>query len=234
MKIYIGFDRREPEAYNVCVASIAQQSPEVKVLPIIEETVRAKGLFWRPQHPDSNWDFRSDASYSTQFAFTRFLVPFLARHQGWALFCDSDFLFTEPLEDLFALADPTKAVMVRKHQFSLKESEKMDGQAQLYYARKWWSALVLWNCEHPANRALTLERINSDPGRCLHAFDWLSDDDIGDLPERWHWLEGYSTKPATLPAAIHYTRGIPIMPGWENVDYASLWMDAYRHLPKML
>ena len=58
----------------------------------------------------------------------------------------------------------------------------------------------------------------------LRSFCWLLPEEIGSLPERWNWLEGYS--PADLePAAVHFTRGIPSMPGYENVPYADEWRE---------
>jgi hypothetical protein len=32
---------------------------------------------------------------------------------------------------------------------------------------------MVFNCDHPANRALTLDLINTVPGRDLHRFCWL-------------------------------------------------------------
>ncbi len=43
------------------------------------------------------------------------------------------------------------------------------------YPRKLWSSVMLWNCEHPANRRLNLQMLNQWPGRDLHAFRWLAD-----------------------------------------------------------
>jgi hypothetical protein len=45
--------------------------------------------------------YRKDNTGSTEFIYTRFLVPYLNNYQGWALFCDSDFLwFCDPTEIL--------------------------------------------------------------------------------------------------------------------------------------
>ena len=98
----------------------------------------------------------------------------------------------------------------------------MDQQIQLRYRRKNWSSMMLWNCHHPANKELTLELINSVPGRDLHGFCWLEDHQIGAVPATWNWLEG-SSDPAMDPNVVHYTRGGPWFEDWQNVAYADLW-----------
>jgi hypothetical protein len=81
---------------------------------------------------------------------------------------------------------------------------------------------MLFNCEHPANQALTPNLINSLPGRDLHAFCWLTDDLIGELDPGWNYLAG--TAQNTLdPYIVHFTLGIPSMPGYERTEYADEW-----------
>lgn len=101
----------------------------------------------------------------------------------------------------------------------------MDGAAQTVYPRKNWSSLVLYNCGHPANRALTPALVNAESGAFLHRFQWLDDALIGALPETWNWLEGWCAEPADgLPKAIHYTRGGPWFKEWQDVAHADLWL----------
>lgn len=228
MKVWIGWDRRERVAADVCRASIKRLTPEASCRFLVEADLRACGLYQRARLPGAErYDVASESPYSTDFAFTRFLVPFLERHRGWALFCDADFLFTRPLGELFALADERYAVMVAPKDYALREAEKMDGQAQLPYLRKWWSALVLWNCQHAGHQRLDVRTVNDAPGRWLHQFAWLQDREIGFLPQTWHWLEGYDEPPPAgepPPAAIHYTRGGPWFDEWRGVAYADLWL----------
>ena len=101
----------------------------------------------------------------------------------------------------------------------------MEGAVQTLYPRKNWSSMVLYNCGHPANRALTAEVVNRETGAFLHRFQWLGDDLIGSVPETWNWLEGWCDKPKTgHPKVIHYTRGGPWFENWRDVDYADLWL----------
>ncbi len=224
-KVFIGWDSREAMAYQVCLRSLlARSSLRLEVQPLLAAHLRALGLYRRPEERRGGllWDKISQAPMATEFALTRFLVPHLAGHGGWALFCDADFLWRADLRSLFALADPRFAVMVVKHDYRPPETTKMDRQAQLGYACKNWSSLMLWNCAHKAHRALTLEAINAWPGLALHGFRWLDDELIGGLPEAWNWLEGWS-RPEIEPKAVHFTRGTPDMTGHEGAPYAEEW-----------
>jgi lipopolysaccharide biosynthesis glycosyltransferase len=189
------------------------------------DDLRARALYSRPHGRKGVqlWDEISNAPMSTEFACSRFLVPHLAR-TGWALFMDCDVLVRRNLDALFKLCDPSKAVMVVKHNHQPTEAWKMDGQYQTRYARKNWSSVCLWNVDHPANKAVTPELVNSAAGRDLHAFSWLPDNLIGELPSEWNWLAGVSS-PDIDPAIVHFTNGIPTVPGYENCDYAQEWRD---------
>ncbi len=224
MRIFIGHDSREATAFYVCMRSLCSKASEVMpVTGLYLDQLQAQGIYHRPHERREGriWDVISGAPMSTEFALTRFLAPYLAG-SGWALFCDCDFLWRADVCELFALADPRYAVMAVKHDHQPREAVKMDGQAQLAYPRKNWSSLMLFNCDHPLNAALTPELVSSAPGRDLHGFCWLPDKAIGSLPETWNWLEGYSD-PAIEPKAVHFTRGTPDMPGYEHAAYAEEW-----------
>ena len=62
---------------------------------------------------------------STEFTFTRFLVPHLMNFKGWVLFIDCDIVFLEDVNNLFSLADDRYAVMCVKHEFNPKPGLKM-------------------------------------------------------------------------------------------------------------
>lgn len=234
--VFIGWDPRDDAAYRVCVHSLRRRASIAVDLYclVLNHLVRA-GLYTRPteRREQRLWDAISEAPMSTEFALSRFFVPLLAGQIGlrdsWAVFCDCDFLWLEDIAELMAAADPTKALCCVQHRHDPGESVKMDGQSQMRYARKNWSSLMLFNLEHPAHRRLTMDVLNNTPGRDLHRFCWLSDDEIGALPPRWNWLEG-SSPAGQVPAAVHFTRGGPWVPGWENVQYADLWRAEYDDL----
>ncbi len=152
------------------------------------------------------------------------MVPTLMQHAGWALFVDGDFLWLGDVHDLLEQADQRFAVQVVKHGQLGEFGLKMDGQAQQPYYRKNWSSLMLFNCGHPSNQRLTPFVVNKQSGQWLHAFSWLGDDEIGDLAPTWNWLAGIDKQPPQGdPMAVHFTKGIPDMPGYEDSPYADHW-----------
>jgi hypothetical protein len=223
-RIFIGWDQREPEAYEVARFSLERRaSIAVEVTPIKLDELRARGLYRRGE----------DSLASTQFTYSRFLTPALAGFEGWALFCDCDFLWLGDVAELRQFADETKALFCVQHDYRPTETTKMDGKVQTVYPRKNWSSLMLFNCDHPAVRKLTPELVNAQTGAYLHRLQWLADDEIGALPEEWNWLEGWSRRPVSgTPKAVHFTRGGPWFEQWRNVDYGDLWLEELALLEK--
>ena len=73
LRVFIGYDDRQPVAYNVLQFSIATRSSRpVTITPLIinQLPIKRTGL--------------------TPFTFSRFLVPWLCDYQGTALFLDID------------------------------------------------------------------------------------------------------------------------------------------------
>ena len=163
---------------------------------------------------------------STEFAISRFFVPYLSGFEGWSLFLDSDFVFRADIAELEQYLDESKAFVCVKHDQQATDGVKMDGQTQTDYPRKNWSSFMLINNGHPAVKAM-YGSLNRWPGRLLHAFADLPDDRIGELPAEWNWLEGYSD-PTLDPKAIHYTRGTPDVKGYEDVPFADYWRQFTR------
>lgn len=224
--IYIGFDPREASAFAVARETAARHTlRHVPVRGIILDEMRTKGLYSRPTSRKAGrlFDDISEAPMSTEFAISRFLTPILAR-EGLALFMDADMLIRDSLVPLFehAKAHPEFAVFCVKHNHQPPDGVKMDDQIQTRYARKNWSSVMLFNCDHPANRKLDVDLINEVPGRDLHRFCWLKDEEIGALPETYNYLVGH-TKTDEPPVIVHFTDGIPTMVGYENCEFADEW-----------
>jgi lipopolysaccharide biosynthesis glycosyltransferase len=215
----------------------------IQPLPVdglILKDLRRAGLYTRPTTTENGrlidvLSRRSDydGAMSTEFAISRFLVPEVVRRQSLkqrddrlALFVDADVLALGNLDRLFgeAIDQGSKAVYVVKHNFNPPEGTKMDGQVQTRYFRKNWSSVMLFNVDHVANRRLTLELINTAPGRDLHAFCWLEDEDIGELDPKWNYLVGFHTlEQVPRPQLVHFTDGIPTMKGYEECQFATEW-----------
>ncbi len=225
--IWIGFDAREAAAFAVARHSIERHLPpdsDIEINGLVLDDMKRAGLFTRPQEKRDGviWDLISGAPCATEFSISRFLVPRLAGDDGWALFMDCDMMLRTDITALFDACDASKAVMVVKHDHQPAAVTKMDGQVQMRYGRKNWSSVAAFNLAHPANRRLTVEMVNTVPGRDLHAFSWLQDGEIGELGVEWNWLVGHSD-PDVEPKNVHFTDGIPLMRGYEDVAFAREW-----------
>ena len=215
-KIFVGYDSREDIAWQVCRHSLLRHSSgNLSIHPLRQPALRELGLYSRP----------FDVGSSTEFSLTRFLTPYLAATEGWALFCDCDFLFTGDVLAVLENLDPSKAIYCVQHDYAPAHAVKMDGKQQLSYPRKNWSSFMLFNCDHPDVQALTPEVVNSASPAFLHRFEWITDQDaIGALDLEWNFLEGEYPKPDQTPRVIHYTNGGPWFDQWQDCDYADLWL----------
>jgi len=239
LNIYIGYDGREAAATDVCSHSIKKRTRyPLQIKYLKHRELRRAGLFTRPWLIESDTgDFRDlidNRPFSTEFSHTRFLVPALMEYKGWALFLDADMLCLSDIKKLFDMRDSKYAVQVVKHTHHVKDdSLKMDGRKQLSYTRKNWSSFILFNCEHPANKKLTKEYISTAKGGDLHAFAWLPNELIGELPDRYNYIAGVSRKlklsDGGRPDVVHYTEGGPWFPNYRNVPFGQLWLDEYEN-----
>ena len=86
----------------------------MNVVPLKQQELREKNIYTRDV----------DKLASTEFTFTRFLVPYLNNYEGWAIFCDCDMVFLTDAEEIFQQADPKYAVMCAQHDYTLKKEQK--------------------------------------------------------------------------------------------------------------
>ena len=92
INFFIGYDSKEDIAYRVCKQSLLNNSSStlnIKSLKLYE--LIAKKLYTRAVDPLA----------STEFTYSRFLIPALMNYKGWAVFCDCDFLFFQDIALLF-------------------------------------------------------------------------------------------------------------------------------------
>ena len=214
LKIFIGWDSKEDIAYQIARQSILDTaSVPVEIVPLKQKNLRNQGLYWRSK----------DRLASTEFTFTRFLLPELMEFDGWALFIDCDFVALDDIANLFAQTNDKYAVMCAQHDYTPKEGTKMDGQKQTVYPRKNWSSMMLVNCGHPSNKALTKDLVNDKEvtGAYLHRFSWLDDTEIGKLSHEWNWLVGWYEEPKDgSPKFLHYTEGGPWFENYYDCEYS--------------
>lgn len=238
--IFLGFDPRlaEREAFDVARFSIRRRlSQSTPINAISLAMLRHAGLYSRPTRRKMHngaqvlWDEISGAPMSTEFAISRFLVPHLMGYRGVGVFADCDVLALADLGEIFALAEanPDVPLWCVHHNHLPSTRTKMDGQIQTIYFRKNWSSVMVFRCDHPANRRLDAAMVNSLPGRDLHRFCWLDGEKIGSLDPSWNVLVGEHRailgRDFAPPKLLHFTLGTPNMPGYEACDFADLWRE---------
>ncbi len=187
IRVFIGYDSAEDVAFSVLAHSIhARASMPVATAPVMLSQL--KPVFERSHN----------SLQSTEFSFSRFLTPYLAGYEGWALFMDCDMLMLDDIAELWKLRDERYAVQVVKHVHVPKEDVKFLGHTQTKYEKKNWSFE-------------------------LHQFKWLASEAlIGELPSRWNHLSEYDP-PRPDAALVHFTIGGPWFPEYRASEYAGQW-----------
>jgi len=207
--IFVGYDPREAIAYHTCVNSIIRNSSRpVAIVPV------ALNLFteYSETHTDG----------SNHFIYTRFLVPYLMQHEGWAVFIDGDMIVRGDIAELWNLRELDKDVMVVKHDYKTSRAEKYLGAKNEDYPCKNWSSVILWNCNSHPNRRLTPEFVQKATGAELHRFSWIEDRRIGELPPEWNWLpDEYGPNPDAK--LLHYTLGTPCFHEFADTPQGNEW-----------
>lgn len=216
LSVFIGYDPREPVAYNVCSHSLlTKASKPVSVTPVMLSQLT--DIFSREKDP----------LQSTEFSFSRFLVPYLSNYEGWSLFIDGDMIITDDIWKLWELRDEQYAVQVVKHNHKPIEETKFLNATQTKYKMKNWSSVMLFN--NSLCKALTPGYINTASGLELHQFHWLSDLSlVGELPTEWNYLADYTTPLDSTPSLIHYTKGGPYFREYRDCEFNNLWFEEFE------
>ena len=220
INIFIGYDEGEKIAYSVLSESIRQHSSEpVSITPLDLSTLR------------NHFQRKKQSNQSTDFAFSRFMVPYLCRYQGWAIFMDCDMLLRTDINKIWMMKDDNYAVMCCKHDYVPNQNAKFRGAKNEPFPKKNWSSFMMMNNEKC--RALSLPYVNEASGLDLHQFKWLESEDlIGSLPLSWNWLVSeYDYNPKA--DNVHFTLGGPYFKGYEKSDYANEWFRVYNDLIKV-
>jgi hypothetical protein len=216
IRMFVGFDDKESIAHHVFAHSVQRRASQpVLIAPLYLPQLAG----YKERHTDG----------SNEFVYSRFLVPWLCGFKGWAIFADGDMLMRDDIAGLWELRDRSKAVQVVQHDYKTKFPTKYLGASNSDYPRKNWSSLILWNCEHPANAALTPGVVQSRDGSYLHRFEWLQNQEIGSLSKTWNWLVGeYEHNP--FAELAHFTIGAPCFKEFRRCDYADEWFDELRDM----
>ena len=215
INVFIGYDSKEKVAFNTLAYSILRNSTKpVSITPI-----------YLPNLRDDFVRERNNLS-STEFSFSRFMVPHLMNYKGWGVFMDCDQLMLGDIAELWRLRDDKYAVQLCKHDYTPKEDKKFLGQVQTKYEKKNWSSFMLMNCNKC--HELTPDYINSATGLQLHQFKWLESEElIGNIDVEWNHLVGeyQYNHHAKL---VHFTEGGPYFKQYKDCDYSKEWFDMFK------
>ena len=221
VKIFIGYDSTHYDTTNVCHNSILdsllpQHRSKIEIIHL--DVSKIPG--WTREYKNQ----------STEFTYSRFLVPHLSNYEGISIFVDDDFIFTENILNLLYFISYDKAVACVKHDFSKKFDSKFNNEKDMWYPKKLWSSLMVFNNAHPDCKKLTLESVQEQTGKYLHQFEWTDEDKIGSIPKRWNWCEGYDELADMHKAhGLHFTRGGPWIDGMDCAHIAGVELyEAYR------
>ena len=218
LTIYIGHDSRHGDLSKVSKFAILESikqgfgrgwmhdqvrwEPEVKILDIAEI----------PEYT------REYANQSTEFTYSRFLIPYLENYEGFSIFIDDDFIFKKSILPMFYYLNPNDAVACIKYPQYKHDETKFDGEVNIDYPKKLWSSMMVFNNGHEDCKKLTPEAVNTWTGKQLHQFEWT--DKISPIPEHYIFVEGYDNHEEKYNySGIHYTRGGPWVKG---MDYKTI------------
>lgn len=213
INVMIGYDPREAIAYHVLAHSIMRRaSAPVSITPLYLPYLEKAGLYSRPRDP----------MQSTDFTFSRFLVPYLSGFKGISIFLDSDMLCLGDITELVDIArkDPYQDVFVRKHHYHPTTERKFLDQPQTVYPCKNWSSLMVFNGHRARVRELRPEYVNNASAMVLHQFRWA--DSVGELPVEWNHLVGESP-PNPDAKLVHFTLGGPYFEQYKHCEFAHQW-----------
>lgn len=220
LTVCIGFDPKETVAWHVLAHSILRRaSRPVRILPVNLKQLAG----WCYRRPDP----RSEGA-STEFAFTRFLTPYLAGG-GTSVFLDADMLVLGDICELEEVAHTASSsdVLVVKHDYTPKTKRKFLDQPQSTYPCKNWSSVMVFNGYRTACRKLTPAYINAAPPMHLHQFEWATN--VGELDPAWNHLVG-EYKPNPKAKLVHFTNGGPWFKAYQHCEYAKEWFDEFTDM----
>lgn len=214
IKLFCGYESRESAGFHVFVHSVIKRaSKPVSIIPLA-----SMGL------PEG----------SNSFTMSRFLVPWLCKFQGRAIFVDaSDMLMLADVAELDGLFDDRFAVQVVKHaDYETQHPRKYVGTElecdNANYGRKNWASVMLVNCEHPLWQVADPARLSkSKPTAWLQMHG--GGDAIGDLPACWNVLvdEGQDDASAKI---LHWTAGIPAFAHYQNARRSADWFREFNEM----
>ncbi len=226
LNIYLGYDSRHEDITDVQINSINQAcqravndsqcrfEPEIKLLDVSKI----------PEYT------REYANQSTEFTYSRFLIPYLENYEGFSIFIDNDFVWKQLWYEMFYFLHPDNAVACVQYEYELEKMSKtkMGGEENVMYPKKLWSSFMIFNNAHEDCKKLTPEVVNTASGQYLHQFEWT--DSIDRIPDKYVFTEGMSDEDKRYHA-VHYTRGGPWIKDMDCSDISQLKLyEKYKNI----
>lgn len=208
--IFIGFDKLAGIAADVLVHSLRKHASACLDIRFLKKD-------------ELNFE-RVDPLASTEFTYTRFLVPSLCGFSGKALFMDCDMVCLSDIGEILDLDMSGLSLRVVKHDHKPVESVKMDGRPQSRYPRKNWSSFMLMDCSRLT--CWTREAVERMPAAWLHRFEPIPDSLIGEIDLTWNVLD----HPKAGTKLLHLTSGGPWLKGYENCPGSAVWRNACQEM----
>jgi hypothetical protein len=209
-RVFIGYDSRMPVVSDVLAYTIRKYASR----PVDIIFLKLNELSLQRFH---------DPLQSTEFTYTRFLVPYLCDFSGTALFLDNDMICFDDIWKILDLPIDDYMLRVVKHNYTPTSEVKMDGKIQSVYPRKNWSSMMLMNCEKL--QCWSKDNVEKQSGAWLHRFEPIPDDQIGELPEGWNILD---KEPDLSKVNLwHMTEGGPWFDKYQNILHSGVWYKAF-------
>ena len=172
LNVFIGYDPRQPIAYNVCAHSVVSNASEpVAITPLIlkQLPITRRGL--------------------TEFTFSRFLVPWLCGFRGYAVFMDADIVVTGDIAELFKNPDPS-AVCV------MQDQERFEWPSVMLFNNERCTPLTPDFVQDPKNQLFDLSW--GTVGKFPEAFNQIVGYGVTDPGAKlWHFTRGIPVWPET-------------------------------------
>lgn len=221
LPIFVGWDSRFPEPALVLAHSIRKHTS----IP-----VAIHFLDYRHLQDCYGFNRAYDPKATTEFTYSRFLVPHLCGYDGVAIFMDNDLVCLSDIAELVRgcttqLLKDAATLLVRKHeQQAVDGAPKMYGAKQTAYPRKNWSSLMVMDCAKL--KLWTKPVVETASGAYLHRFQDIPDAQIGEVPDGWNDLED-QYRPG-ITKLLHWTEGGPWYEECRDCPHAEVWLQARR------
>ena len=231
VNIYLGYDSSHSDVFDVAEKSIHHSVEKCKSGGLAAEFFNDYKIEVKKLDINAISEYtRPYANQSTEFTYSRFLIPYLENYEGFSFFIDDDYIWQWSPTSLFYFLDPEHAIACVQYQFDHHDETKMDGEKNVSYPKKLWSSMMIFNNGHEDCKKLTPEVVNTASGQYLHQFEWT--DQISKIPGHKIATEGYDKELLKTHHAVHYTRGGPWIKGMDTTNINML--ELYNNMKSKL